>query len=208
MGKPIGYTVHLLKVGETSWDADSRIIGLTDLPMTESGSESVVNAIRNFNPQNPISLVLTSTEESAVWSAKHLVSSQETKLKSIDSLSNIGMGLWEGVLRSDLEERCPSAYHQWQETPERIAPPEGESFYDAQDRLVTSITKAILKTKGENPSIAIVLRPWAWVIVRCWLNDQKICNIWTQLDEPVQVETIELMKSQIDSYQIRTKASA
>ena len=206
MGKPTGYTIHLLRVGETSWDADSRVVGGTDLPMTESGSDSVVEAIRAFEPHAPISLILTGDEESSQRSAKLLLETSETKLKSLESLNNIGMGLWEGVLKSELEERCPSAYNQWKEAPERITPPEGESLFEAQDRLIGAIIKALSKAKGEHPSVAIVLRPWAWAIIRCWLNEQKICNIWDQLDEPNRVETFELSKSQIESYQRRIKA--
>jgi len=206
MGKPSGYTIHLLRAGETAWDADSRVVGGTDLPMTDLGSDSVIEAIRAFEPIYPISLVLTSEEETAQRSAKLLIQSAETKLKSSESLNNIGMGLWEGVLQSELEERCPSAYNQWKEAPERITPPEGESLFDAQDRLVSTIIKLITKTKGDHPSIALVLRPWAWAIVRCWLNEQKICQIWDQLDEQTCVETFELTKSQVESYQRRSKA--
>ncbi|MDF1808834.1 MAG: histidine phosphatase family protein [Phycisphaerales bacterium] len=206
MGKPSGYTIYLLRAGETSWDAESRVVGETDLPMTDLGSDSVIEAIRTFEPQHPISLVLTSEEETARRSAKLLIQSAETKLKSSESLNNIGMGLWEGVLQSELEERCPSAYNQWKDAPERITPPEGESLFEAQDRLIGSILKLISKTKGDHPSIALVLRPWAWAIVRCWLNEQKICEIWDQLDEQTCVESFELTKSQVESYQRRSKA--
>jgi broad specificity phosphatase PhoE len=208
MTKPSGYTIHLLRVGETTWDADLRLIGQTDLPMTESGSNQVIDAIRQFEPQCPISVIYSSDEESAQWSAKHLNQSPDTKIKTVDSLVNVGLGLWEGVLHSDLEVRCPSAYSQWKETPERITPPEGESFNDAQDRLVKSIKKVLLKTKGEHPTVAIVLRPWAWAIVRCWLLQQSITDIWPQLSQPVKVETFEIMKSDLDAFQEHTKASA
>jgi broad specificity phosphatase PhoE len=208
MGKPNGITVHLLRVGETIWDKDGRAIGQSDLPMTQPGSDTVVEAIRVFEPQNPISLVLTSPEESAIRSSRLLVSSTEVKVKSLDALSNVGLGLWEGVLLSDLEDRCPTVYSQWQDAPERITPPEGESFFDAQDRMVTSIIKSMSKLKGPHPTIAIVLRPWAWAIVRCWLREQKICDIWSQLDQPIMVEAFEITKSQLDSYQRRTKVSA
>jgi len=176
--------------------------------MTESGSDSVVRAIRAFEPPHPLSLVLTSPEESAQKTSRLLVSSPETKIKSIDSLANVGLGLWEGVLLSDLEDRCPTAFGQWKEAPERIAAPEGESFFDAQDRLISSLIKAMSKAKGVHPTIAIVLRPWAWVIVRCWLNEQKIGDLWSQLALPVEVETFEILKSQLESYQRRTKVSA
>jgi len=208
MAKPNGYTIHLLRVGDTAWDEDSRIIGQTDLPMTQAGSDAVADAIRAFAPEYPISLILTSDEESSRWSSNLMISSPEVKFKSISSLANVGMGLWEGVLKSELHERCPSAYNQWKENPVRITPPEGESFYDAQDRLMAGILKGLSKAKGTHPSVAIVLRPWAWAIVRCWLNDQKICDIWSQLSEPIEVQSFEVMKSQIDFYQSRAKASA
>lgn len=208
MAKPIGYTIHLLRVSETAWDADDRIIGQTDLPMTQHGSDTVAEAIQAFHAVFPLTMILTSNEESSLWSAKLLHESSETKLRTIDELSNVSMGLWEGELESVLEERCPSAFTQWKDNPARITPPEGESFYDAQVRLISAIIKAISKAKGEHPSIGLVLRPWAWSLVRCWLNEQKISNIWSQLGEETQVESFELTKSQLDKFQERAKASA
>ena len=208
MGKPTKYTIHLLRVGETPWDADSRIIGDTDHPMTAKGTESVASAIRSFQETSPISLLITSNEESAQQAAKLVGSSADMKIKSLDALANVGQGLWEGVLYTDLENKCPSTYAQWKESPERIVPPEGEPFDEAQDRLISAIAKAISKAKGQNPSIMIVLRPWAWVIVRCWLNEQKISEIWSQLDQPMQVESFEVMKSAFDAFQRKLKASA
>ncbi len=208
MGKPISYTVHLLRVGETSWEADSRITGQTDLPMTESATDEIVEAIRNYDPAVIPSYILTSNEEASQTCAKLLLSSPETKLKTLESIKNVGMGLWEGVTLNDLQDRCPSAFGQWQDAPQRITAPEGESFFDAQDRLVTTLIKALSKAKGPHPSVAIVLRPWAWVLMRCWLNSEKINNVWAQLDSAIEVESFELMKSYMDSYESKAKAGA
>lgn len=208
MSKPTQYTIHLLRTGETAWDADDRIIGNTDLPMTTDGIESVASALRSFDDQGSISLLVTSLEESNQQSSKLVRSSVDLKTKPIEALSNIGQGLWEGVSHTDLEKRCPSAYAQWRESPERIIPPEGESFDDAQDRLIAAITKATSKAKGENPSIMLILRPWAWVVVRCWLNEQKISNVWDQLDLPTQVESYQVTKASLEAFQRMFKASA
>ncbi len=208
MAKALGYTVHLLRVGETAWEKDQRLIGQTDLPMTDHGANAIAEAVRAFDPDQPISLVLVSEEESSLAAAKLLVSGPDTRIKSLDELSNVGLGLWEGVLHTDLQERCPSAYGQWKDHPERITPPEGESFYDAQDRLIGAIVKAMTKAKGTHPRIAIVLRPWAWAIVRCWLRDEKLRAIWEQLGSPIAVETFEVSKSLIEASQQRANASA
>lgn len=209
MAKPTEFTVYLLRAGGTSWDADRRLIGQTDLPMTEQTSAIVVEAVRNAQIDAPVSLVLTSDEEAAMAAAKLMVWSSDTKLKSLPAMANVGLGLWEGVLREDLEERCPSAYTQWNDHPERITPPEGESFFDAQDRLIEAITKAMAKAKGSpRPRIAIVLRPLAWALVRSWLMNEKLTSIWPQLREPIAVERFEVAKSQLEAYQSGLKASA
>ncbi|HCT44205.1 MAG: hypothetical protein CMJ35_01955 [Phycisphaerae bacterium] len=208
MSKPNGYTITLLRAGETSWDQEHRIIGATDLPMTELGTDNVAKAIHEGQFENPFSLVLVSDEEAAAVAAKMLPKGTETKVRAVPELANVGMGLWEGVLERDLEERNPSSYTQWRDHPERITPPEGESLTDAQERLIRSIRKQIIKCKGSRPNIAIVLRPLAWALVRCWLKDEKVCSFWAQLETPVSVEHFELEKSRLDEYKQRTKASA
>lgn len=208
MSKVSQYTIHLVRVGETAWDADDRIIGDTDLPMTDAGTAAVATALRSFHDQSLISILLTSHEEAAQQAVKLVGSSTDIKIKAFDSLNNVGQGLWEGVLKSDLENRYPSAYSQWQETPERIVPPEGESFEVALDRLISTIAKATTKAKGPNPVFLLVLRPWAWVTVRCWLNDQKISDIWNQLAQPIQVESYQVTKSSLEAFQKKLRASA
>lgn len=207
MGKPTGFTVHLLRVGETKWDADERIIGRTDLPMTDHGSNQVVAAVQRFQSDQPISLVLSSNEESAQQAAKLISVSADSKYKTLDGLANIGMGLWEGTLHKVLQDRYPSAYNQWIESPERITPPEGESFSDAQERLLMTIAKSVSKVKGTHPSLILVLRPWAWAIVRCWLNDLSLNQVWAQVTLPIEVETTEMSMSKLENF-LQTTQSA
>lgn len=207
MGKATGFTVHLLRVGETKWDADERIIGRTDLPMTDLGSDLVVAAINRFHPEQPISLVLTSSEESTQQATKLIPLSSDTKIKFLDGFANVGMGLWEGTLHKDLQDRCPSAYNQWLESPERITPPEGESFTDAQERLLIAIAKSLSKLKGNHPSVMLVLRPWAWAIIHCWLHGLSLNEVWTQVAQPIEVETMELTLAKLENF-LQTTQSA
>lgn len=208
MSKPLGYSITLLRAGDTSWDQEDRLVGTTDLPMTELGTDSVARAVHEGVYDHPFSLILVSDEDAAAASARMLPRSGDTKVKTLPELGNVGLGLWEGVLLSDLEERNPSCYAQWQDHPERITPPEGESLIDAQDRLLSSIEKALSKVKGNRPHVAIVLRPLAWAIVRCWLNGEKISSIWSQLEQPVRVEEFEVAKSRLMDHKQRSKASA
>lgn len=208
MSKPIGYTITLLRTGGTSWDAEERFTGQTDLPMTDQGSDEVARAVHAGTFEHPFSVILTSDEEACVSSAKMLPHGPDTKIKKNSKLKNISLGLWEGVLESDLKDRNPSCYSQWSEHPERITPPEGESLAEGLDRLLAAIDRSLSKCKGSNPNIAIVLRPLSWAVVRSWLSDQKLGTIWTQLEEPIAVEHFELAKSELTQHKQSSKASA
>lgn len=208
MSKPLGYTITLLRAGETSWDQEHRLVGATDLPMTELGTDSVAKAVHEGTFEHPFALILVSDEEAANAAAKMLPRGAETKVKALAELGNVGLGLWEGVLESDLHDRNPSSFNQWRDHPERITPPEGESLFDAQTRLIEAVRKSILKTKGTRPNIAIVLRPMAWALVRCWLRGDSVSSFWEQLGTEVTLEHYELPKSQLHESKQRTKASA
>lgn len=208
MSKPIGYTITLVRSGGTSWDEEDRLIGQTDLPMTDLGSDEVARAIHACEFGHPFQMILVSDEEASTRAARMLPQSPDTKIKSNDDLRNVNLGLWEGVLASDLQDRCPSTYAQWKESPERIAPPEGESLADAQERLLSAIEKTLAKCKGARPHVAIVLRPLAWGVVRCWLTGDQVCSLWDQLEATNTIEHFELAKSALTDRKQSSRASA
>ena len=128
MSKPMGYTITLLRAGGTSWDEENRLIGQTDLAMTEQGSDSVAKAIHEGSFEHPFGVILVSDEEAASATASMLPRGSETKVRTIPELSNIGLGLWEGVLSKDLEERNPSTYAQWRDHTAHYTPPKSEEW--------------------------------------------------------------------------------
>lgn len=208
MSKPVGYTITLVRTGGTSWDEEFRLIGQTDLPMTEQGNDEVARAIHDSEFAHPFHLILVSDEEASMRTARMLPQSTDTKIKTNTDLSNIDLGLWEGVLSSDLQERSPSTFAQWREHPERVSPPEGESLADAQDRLLNAIEKSLCKCKGAHPNIAIVLRPLAWALVRCWLSGDRVGSLWSQLEHPNSLEHFEITKSALTERKQSSRASA
>jgi broad specificity phosphatase PhoE len=208
MSKPIGYTITLLRTGGTSWDEEARLVGQTDLPMTDKGNDEVARAVSAYAFEPPFHSILSSDEEASVSTARLLPRSSDTKVKMISEFNNIGLGLWEGVLASDLQERSPTIYAQWQEHPERIAPPEGESLIDAQDRLLNAVEKALSKCKGTRPNVAVVLRPLAWAVVHSWLAGTKLSAIWEDLDQSIEIERFEITKSMLTDRKQSSRASA
>jgi len=211
MGKPTGYTITLVRTGQTDWDESGRLIGGTDLPMNEQGEALFREAVGSFvdSPDSPkISAVLTSTEDAAKKAAAILNHGQDARVKEFEGFDNVGLGLWEGVLATELEDRCKTAYREWAESPMRITPPEGEVMTEAQRRLVSTLTKALAKTKGDHPTVAIVLRPLAWALLRAWITGSDSIDVWESLKTPIDVEIFELTADRLAMYAQSVRASA
>lgn len=184
MPKPTSFRVMVLRAGPSAWETDGRIVGASDLPMTDEGREAIAREIDEM-PDDGLSLILAASDEASQQTAKLLRNGSGVKVKTAEGLGEIGLGLWEGVLGADLEERFPTIYKQWLEDPSSVQAPEGEAFADAQDRVLSELARALEKAKGEVPSIGVVVRPLAAGIIRCFLEHRPASELWALSREGV-----------------------
>jgi len=176
MSKPKPFNLLLVQTGSTEWDHQDRIAGGVDLPPAQdSVRASVWSAVKP-------AVIVCGPDECSKASAQTVSDATGSKVRPIDRLANVGMGLWEGMTHQDLEERFPSAYRQWRERPDSIAAPQGESLAGAEERLIGQIHQAAMKLKGENPVIMVVLRPMAYALVRARLLGRSPAELWDVLD--------------------------
>lgn len=181
--KPI--TLLLMRTGDTSWDREERIVGGVDLPLADGVSE--------VSETTSPALVLCGPDECSRSSAEALAERYGVKVRSLDGLADVGMGLWEGVTFDELRERCPSAFKQWRERPDTISVPEGESLAAASDRICSEIHRAAMKAKGDHPVVMAVLRPMAYGLVRALLLGRDDSELWHVVEDgPEGVESFEV----------------
>lgn len=174
-----------MRTGDTSWDREERIVGGVDLPLAD-GMEADSDSV------SP-SVILCGPDECSRSSAEALASGHDVKVRALDGLADVGMGLWEGVTFEELRERCPSAFKQWRDRPDTISVPEGESLAAATERICSEIHRAAMKVRGERPVVMAVLRPMAYGLVRAWLLGRNESELWDVVKEgPEGVETFEV----------------
>jgi phosphoserine phosphatase len=99
-----------------------------------------------------------------------------SKLKKLDTLSNIDHGLWQGMLIEDVKRKQPKVYRQWQEQPEIICPPEGEMLSEARERVQVALAK-ILKKHKQGVIALVVPEPLAKV-VQAYLSQCELGDLW------------------------------
>lgn len=94
------------------------------------------------------------------------------------------------MLVEDVKRKQPKVFRQWQEQPETICPPEGETLSRAQDRIQAALTK-ILKKHKQGALALVVPEPLAGVI-RNYLSHSEIGDFWKHSDDCGKWDVISL----------------
>jgi broad specificity phosphatase PhoE len=167
--------IVLIRPGSTDFDEQGRIKGTLDIPMNARGATQATRAADELGG-TPIELIYTSPGQSAIQTAETLAASLKVKYKVLDKLQNLDHGLWHGKLIEEVRRRQPKVYRRWQEQPESVCPPEGETLASAQTRIRNTM-KRLLK-KHKRGVIALVVPDPLASILRCCVERSELGNMW------------------------------
>jgi broad specificity phosphatase PhoE len=165
--------------------------GCADLPLCEKGRAAAATDCAKLGAIH-LTLVLSGPDEACRSTASLVaVATGKGKVKSVDGLRELGLGLWEGQREEELELRYASAYRAWRHDPAKVVPPEGESMIEAQDRLMEQVVKGIGRRRGPE-GVGIVLRPFAMALVRSRIFGLPLDQVWQILETSPCTEWISL----------------
>jgi probable phosphoglycerate mutase len=88
----------------------------------------------------------------------------DLKVKTIDKFENLDYGLWQGMLVADVKAKQPKVYRQWQEQPENVCPPQGETLSAARQRVSAALAKLLKKHKADELFAVVAPEPLASII--------------------------------------------
>ncbi|MGP1273564.1 MAG: histidine phosphatase family protein [Phycisphaerales bacterium] len=183
MPKRTHFNIVLIRSGLSDWDLCGRLVGQADLPLGEAGLAGVASASVALDGAN-LSVIMHGPDQCSIGTAEAYSRVTGAKLREVDDLADVDLGLWEGMLRSDLEEKFPKAFRRWEDEPSEVMVPEGEPIAEAQHRLVAAMGRSLEKLRSPDPGVGIVLRPMAYGLVRCWLSGVPISQLWSMADAP------------------------
>jgi broad specificity phosphatase PhoE len=178
MAKSNEIRVLLLRTGQTAWDQAGRLCGATDVPLSSDGLETAKQQAASLTGEQ-VSTILCGPDEASMATAQELAKSIGGKVKPVEGLGEVNLGLWEGLLESELEEKCPRLYRQWVEDPASVQVPEGEGLQEARDRIVEVLNRALAKTR--NGAVGVVLRPLAHALVGCEFAGTSCRSVWSMM---------------------------
>jgi len=170
----------LVRHGETEWNRAGRFQGIKDIPLNDKGRDQArlaANFLKDVHLDFAVSSPMLRPKETAeIILTQHLGVSLETR----EDFVEIGHGLWEGKLESEIEQDFPGLLQQWKDAPETVQMPEGENLEQVWTRAIAcwlDIVKTYSTTGTPQTGIVVAHDAINKVIV-CALLGLQPANFW------------------------------
>lgn len=170
--------IILLSSCSTDFDDEGRIKGTLDIPLNLSGNQQATRVADEL-AQREIDYVYFSPYQAASQTAQMVADRIGRKAKLLKHLVNLDHGLWQGMLIEELKEKQKKVYRQWQEQPETVCPPEGETVATALLRVKTALDKLIRKHK--NQTVVIVAPEPLTSLMQSYLEQSELGDLWERI---------------------------
>ena len=167
----------LVRHGETDWNKAGRFQGQIDIPLNENGRRQAA-AARDFLKDIPIDRAWSSTLSRPTETAQIILEAHpDVPLTQIDGLVEIGHGVWEGKLESEIREDWSELLDTWKRAPETVQMPEGETIQDVWARAVRSWGEIAGELKPEE-TVLVVAHDAVNKTILCDLLGLTPADIW------------------------------
>jgi probable phosphoglycerate mutase len=132
----------VIRPGETDFDVQDRVQGALELPLNERGKiqlRETIEALREID----LDILYASPTEPALSSARRIGAELDLPVKVLDHLVNQDLGLWQGLCRSEIRQKQPRVFRQWEEAPESVCPPYAEPCEETVARVKLALRKVV-----------------------------------------------------------------
>ena len=135
--------IALVRHGASAWIAEGRFQGRGDPALSEIGlRQAVAVGARLAAPAAMPSVPVPDTPPVAIWhsplrrasqtaEAIHRAREADAPLRSLETLTELAQGEWEGLTHDEVRERYPEPLAAWRAVPLLTHSPGGESLQDA-----------------------------------------------------------------------------
>ncbi len=124
----------LVRHGETIWNQQKKIQGITDIALSETGIEQAEKLARSLQTE-PFDAIITSPLQRAYNTAQAIGKYHDISIGVEEDLHELNAGELEGLSFPDLVERYPVFLSQWQVDHASVVMPNGESLEEVQNRV-------------------------------------------------------------------------
>lgn len=140
---------YFLRHGETAWNAEGRLCGSTDVPLSDVGRRQAQLLARRLQPI--VVEALYSSSLSRALETARLIGGAIGREPVVDPrLAELNYGAWEGRTFEEIKLASPAIYRAWDADPANMAPPEGESGVHLIERVTPFLADVAQRHQSGN----------------------------------------------------------
>jgi probable phosphoglycerate mutase len=143
----------LIRHGETAWNAEHRIQGTLDIPLSPLGmlqSARLADCLAN----EPIEAVYSSSQSRAWLTAVPVAARLGLQVIAEPRLRERSFGVFEGLTLDEIAARYPAEFIKWRERDPAWRPEGGESGQQLIDRVMSAVAE--IGARHKNQTVALV----------------------------------------------------
>lgn len=168
--------IYLVRHGETVLHKGI-CIGQTDISLAEEGiahiSQKTLPQLLALQPENP--RIIASPLQRTMQTAKILDNELKVGIETEPALKEIDLGKWDGLPFSYIQKNWPGAYEQRGANFAHFRTPNGESFFDVQQRAL----EAVLPLCTVPESLILVTHAGVIRTLLCAANQTPLQELFT-----------------------------
>ena len=128
----------VVRHGETLYNAQGRITGHTDIPLSALGERQAA-ALGKRLAAEPLAAIVASDLQRARVTAQAIARHHKLPVQEDADLREISFGAWEGSTYDEIMAHDADLVQRWLADPTIYAPPGGETVIQLRDRVVRSL---------------------------------------------------------------------
>jgi broad specificity phosphatase PhoE len=179
--------MYLVRHGETLWNKEEVFRGRKDIPLNETG-RTQAEKVGDYFDGIPLARIVSSPLQRAVQTAQAIGRAAGASVETMEELTDINFGIWEGLSLRDVEERYPAEFDLWKRSPHRLHLDGGETLAMVRERISGSLAR--LASAGDEALAVVTHRVICKMIVlRCL--DVGDDHFWDLKYDPASVTLLE-----------------
>jgi broad specificity phosphatase PhoE len=136
----------LVRHGETDWNREQRFQGHADPPLNQTGRAQAVDLSVALAAE-PLAAVYSSPLRRALETAEIVAAAHGQEPATVDALREVDVGSWEGLTRTEVEERQPEQFARWLNHEQGFE--DGETYEQLSGRVIPALFELASAHPGE-----------------------------------------------------------
>ena len=167
--------LHLIRHGQTDWNAIRRVQGQADSRLNELGQQQARELAAQL-ASYPLQHVYCSSSLRTRQTAELLFAQRRLPISFHDGLREIFLGPWEGRLYTEIEQVEPEQFDNFFNAPHKFQLAGAENYQDLQQRAVIELRKIMTQHRDED--IAIVSHGALLKSLLTHLESKPLAQLW------------------------------